>query len=83
MSGHLSVRHGVWRLLQAQGLEVDTNAAIWDDEVRVDRTLDPAGVLPDKQNTLDVMQPADVKMNTFSAAVGVCHTHVLHLRGRA
>lgn len=51
VSRHLSVRHGVRRLLQAEGLEVNTHAPIWDDEVRVHRALHPAGILPDKQST--------------------------------
>lgn len=48
VTGHLSVRNGVWRFLQAEGLEVDANAAVWDDEVGVHGTL-RAGILTEKK----------------------------------
>lgn len=45
MTGHLSVRHGVRGLLQAQRLEVNANAAVRDDEVGVNGTLCPSRIL--------------------------------------
>lgn len=52
VTGHLSVRHRVWRLLQAQRLEVDANTAVWDDEVGVDRTLHSSNILTEKRGKL-------------------------------
>ncbi len=52
MTGHLSVRNSIWRFLQAESLEVNTNAAVRDDEVGVHRTLHPSSILTEKREKL-------------------------------
>lgn len=59
VTGHLSVRHGVWSFLQPQSLEVDANAAVGDDEVGVQRTLHPSSVLTEKREKL--LEKLDVR----------------------
>lgn len=49
---HLSMRHGVWRLLQAEGLEVHASAAVRDDEVRIHGTLHPSGIFTEEREKL-------------------------------
>lgn len=53
MSWHLSVRHSIRRLLQAQGLKVHTHTPVWDDEVGIHWTLHTASLLTkeEKKNT--------------------------------
>jgi hypothetical protein len=46
VAGHLAVGNGVRCLLQPQRLEVHTQAAVGEDEVRVQGALHPARVLP-------------------------------------
>lgn len=56
---HLPVRHRIRRLLQAESLKVNANAAVWDDEVGVHGALHPSNVLTGKRGkknkTLDKM----------------------------
>lgn len=52
MTGHLSVGYSIRGLLQAKRLEVDANAAVWDDEVRVHGALYPASSLTEKRGSL-------------------------------
>lgn len=49
VTGHFSVRHSIWSLLQAERLEVNTNAAVWDDEVGVHGTLHSSCILTEKK----------------------------------
>ena len=44
--GHLPVRHGIWQLLQLQGLEVHALALVRHDEVRVQWTLGAPSLIP-------------------------------------
>lgn len=81
---HLSVRHGVRRLLQAQSLKVNTNAAVRDDEVWIHGALHPSGVLAEKKT----VKHCDKKVprghsDCVQCDPGRLYTHVLHLRGRA
>lgn len=46
---HLPVRNGIRRLLQAQRLEVNANAAVRDDEVGVHGALHPSRILTDRK----------------------------------
>lgn len=45
MARHLSVRHSIGRLLQAERLEVHAHAAVRDDEVWIHGTLHSASIL--------------------------------------
>lgn len=76
MTGHFSVRHSIRRLLQAEGLEVNTNAAVRDDEVGVDGTLDPSRIITEKkkrEHLLDVL-----KKNSNSLTNNICIPKLLN-----
>lgn len=79
---HLSMRHSVWRLLQAEGLEVHASAAVRDDEVRIHGTLHPSGIFTEeKEKLLDEVEKNSVTQSDLLSHRGC--THLLHLRGRA
>jgi len=59
VTGHLSVWHSIRSLLQAERLEVDTNAAVWDDEVWVHGTLHSASILTEESQNLFERMPLD------------------------
>lgn len=45
VSGHFTVRNSVWGFLQAESLEINADAPVWDDEVRVHGALHPTCIL--------------------------------------
>lgn len=49
VTGHFSMWHSIRRLLQAERLEVDANAAVRDDEVGINGALHPSGIITDKK----------------------------------
>lgn len=49
---HLPVRNSIRRFLQAERLEVNTNAAVWDDEVGVHRALHPSRILTNRKKMI-------------------------------
>lgn len=82
---HLSMRHGVWRLLQPERLEVDASAAVGDDEVGIHGTLHPSGIITEgREKLLDAIEKTKLNSVTQSDLPSYrCRTHLLHLRGRA
>lgn len=73
---HLAVRDGVRRLLQAESLEVDANAAIRDDEVRIDGTLHSGGILTEEREDVMMMRGGRERHSrvTFPVVVLTCCT---------
>lgn len=46
MSRHFTVRNSIWGFLQAESLEINADAPVWDDEVRVHGALHLGWILP-------------------------------------
>lgn len=42
---HFTMRNSIWRFLQAESLEINADAPVWDDEVRVHGALHLARIL--------------------------------------
>lgn len=64
VSGHFTVGNCVWGFLQAESLEINADAPIWDNEVRVHGTLHPACIL----TVVTLPQKTRVSLITISHA---------------
>lgn len=74
------MRNGIGGFLETLSLEIDAEASVRNDEIRIHWALDAARLFAEGSKSISAMTHFKINKNRWSSQD---ETHVLHLRGRA